>query len=118
MAVKGGNVETVTDFLFLVSKITVDGDCSHEIKKDAPWKESYDKPRQHVKKQKHHFADKGLYSQSCGFSSSHVWMWELDLKEGWVPNNWYFQTIVMDKTLQSPLESKEIKPVNPKGNQP
>ena len=75
-------VETVTDFIFLDSKTTVGGDYSHEIKKMlAPWKKSYDKPRQHIKMQKHHFVYKGLYSQSYGFSSSHGWMWELDKKE-------------------------------------
>ena len=70
----GGKVEIVTYFIFLGSKITADGDCSHEIKTAAPWKKSYDKPRQCIKKQRHHFADKRLHSQSCGFSSSHVWM--------------------------------------------
>ena len=65
-------METVTDFIFLGSKITADGDCSHEIKTLAPWKESYDKSRQHIKKQRHYFADKGPYSQSYGFCSSHV----------------------------------------------
>ena len=84
----------------------------------APWKKSFDKPRQCIKKQRHHFADNGPYSQIYGFSSSHVWMWELDHKEGWAPNNWYFQTVVLEKTLETPLDSKEIKPVNPKGNQP
>ena len=84
----------------------------------APWKKSYDKPRQRIRKQRHHFADKGLYSQSYGFSSSHVQMWELDHKEGWVPKNWYFQTVVPEKTLENPLDSKEIKPVNPIGSQP
>ena len=67
-------METVIDFIFLGSKITVDGDYSHEIKMLVPWKKSYDQPRQCIKKQRHHFADKGLYSQSYGFSSSHVWM--------------------------------------------
>ena len=67
-------METVTDFIFLGSKITVDSDCSHEIKMLAPWKKSYDKPRQHIKKQTHHFANKHSSSQSNGFSSSHVWM--------------------------------------------
>ena len=74
-------METVADFIFLGSKFTVHGDCSHEIKTFAPWKESYDKSRQNIKKQRHHFADKGLYSQSYGFSSSYVWLWELDHKE-------------------------------------
>ena len=72
--IDGETVETVSDFIFLGSKITVDGDYSHEIKTLTPWKESYDQPRQHIKKQRHYFANKGLYSQSCGFSSSHVWM--------------------------------------------
>ena len=84
----------------------------------APWKESYDKPRQCIKRQRHHFANKGPYSQSYDFSSSHVWMWELDHKEGWVPKNWCFQIVVLEKTLESPLNCKEIKPVNSKGNQP
>ena len=81
--IHGETVETVTDFIFGGSKITADGDCSHEIKKTlARWKKSYDKPRQHIKKQRHYFADKDLYSQSYGFSCSHVWMRELDHKEG------------------------------------
>ena len=74
-------------------------------------------PRQCIKKQRHHFANKGPSSQSYGFSSSHVWMWELDRKESWVLKNWCFWTVVLEKTLESPLDSKEIKPVNPKGNQ-
>ena len=77
-----------------------------------------DEPRQHIKKQRHYFANKGLYGQSYGFSSSHVQMWELDHKEGWAPKNWCFWTVVLEKTLESPLDSREIKPVNPKGNQP
>ena len=84
----------------------------------APWKKSYDKPRQHIKKQRHHFADKGPYSQSYGFSSSHVRMWEWDHKEGRVLKKWCFQIVVLEKTLESPLDSKQIKPVNPKLNQP
>ena len=84
---------------------------------DASWEESYDKPRQHIKKERHHLTDKCPYSQSYGFSSSHLWLWELDHKESWVPKNWCFQTVVLEKTLESPLDSKEIKPVN-KGNQP
>ena len=84
----------------------------------APWKESYDQPRQHIKEQRHHFASKGPYSQSYDFSSSHVQMWELDHKEGWALKNWCFRIVVLEKTLESPLDCKEIKPVNPKGNQP
>ena len=128
-------VETVRDFIFGGSKITADGDCSHEIiipvvdscwymakpiqyckvknkiklnkkkrnlptiklsickkkkKTLTPWKKSYDQPRQHIKKQKHYFADKGLSSQGYGFSSSHVWMWVMDYKESWMPQNWCF----------------------------
>ena len=83
----------------------------------APWKKSYDKSRQCIKKWRHHFADRGLYSQACGFSSSLVWMWELDHKEGWELKNWWIWTVVLEKTLESPLDSKEIQPVHPKGNQ-
>ena len=83
----------------------------------ASWKKSNDKLRQHIKKQRHYFADKALDSQTCGFSSSHVWTWELDNKKGWAPKNWCLQTVVLEKTLESPLDSKEIQPVNPKGNQ-
>ena len=81
------------------------------------WKESYDQLRQHVKKQRHSFASKGLSSLGYGFSSSHVWMWELDYKESWALKNWCFWTVVLEKTLESPLDSKEIQPVHPKGNQ-
>ena len=83
----------------------------------APWKKSYYQPRQHIKKQRHYFADKGLSSQSYGFSSSYVWMWELDHKESWAPKNWCLWTMVLEKTLESPLDCKEIRPVNPKRNQ-
>ena len=76
------------------------------------------KPRQHIKKKRHHFTKKHPYSQSYGFSSSHVWMWEVDHEEGWVLNNWCFWIVVLEKTLESLLDSKEIKAVNPKGNQP
>ena len=107
----------VTGFLFLDSKITADGDCSHEIKTLAPWKKHYDNPWQHIKQQRHYFADKVPSSQSYGFSSSHVWMWELDHKEGWQMKNWCFWTVVLEKTLESPLNCKEIKSVSPKGNQ-
>ena len=97
------------------------GNCSHEKKKKkihVPWKESYDKPRQRIKKWRHHFADKGPNSQSYGFSSSHVCIWELDHKEGWVLKNWCFRILVLEKTLESPLDCREIQSVNPKGNQP
>ena len=83
----------------------------------APWKKSYDQPRQHIKKQRHYFANKDLSSQGYGFSSSHVWMWELDCEESWAPKNWCFWTVVLEKTLEGPLNCKEIQPVHPKGNQ-
>ena len=84
----------------------------------TPWKKSYDQPRQHIKKQTHYFANKGPSSWGFGFSSSHVWMWELDYEESWAPKNWCFWTVVLEKTLESPLDCKEIQPVNGKGNQP
>ena len=105
------------DFIFLGSKITSDGDCSHEIKRRLLFgKKSYDKPKQRVKKQRHYFAEKGPHNQSYGFSNSHVWMWELDCKESWTLKNWCFWSEVLEKTLESPLDSKEIKPVHSKGN--
>ena len=81
------------------------------------WLSSSSSSRQHIKKQRHYFANKDPSSQSYGFSSSHVWMWELDCKESWEPKNWCFWTVVLEKTLESPLDRKEIKPVHPKGNQ-
>ena len=110
-------METVIDFILWGSKITVDGDCSREIKTLAPWKKTYDQPRQHIKKQRHYFAYKSPSSRYFGFSSSHVWMWELDYKESWAPKNWCFWIVVLEKTLESPLDCKKIKPVNPKGNE-
>ena len=83
----------------------------------TPWKKSYDQPKQYIQKQRHYFANKHPYSQSYGFSSSHVWMWELDHKESWALKNWCFWTVVLEKTLESPLECKEIKLINPEGNQ-
>ena len=82
----------------------------------APWKESYDQTRQNIKKQRHYFANKYPSSQSYGFFNSHVWMWELNYKESWTPKNWCFWSAVLEKTLESPLDCKEIQPVNPKGN--
>ena len=86
--------------------------------KAAPWKESYETSRRCVEKQRHHFADKGLYGQSYAFSSSHVQMWELENKEGWALKNWCFWTVVLEETLESPWDCKEIQPINPEGNQP
>ena len=84
----------------------------------APWKKNYEQPGQHIKMQRHYFVNKGPSSQSYAFSNSHVWMWELDHKESWALKNWCFSTVVLEKTLESPLDCKEIKLVNPKGNQP
>ena len=111
--------ERVTDFFFGggPSKITADGNCSHEIKDAWFLEESYDQSRQCIKKQRHYFPNKGPSSQSYGFSTSHVWMWELDCKESWAPKNWCFWTVVLERTLESPLDCKEIQPVHPKGNQ-
>ena len=83
----------------------------------TPWKKSYDQPRQHIKKQRHYFVNKGLSSQGYGFSSGHVWMWELNCEESWAWKNWYFWAVVLEKTLESPLDCKEIPPVHPKGDQ-
>ena len=82
----------------------------------TPWKESYDQTRQHIKKQRHHFANKGPSSQGYGFSSGHVWMWELDCEESWAPKNWCFWTVVLENTLESPLDCKEVQPVHTKGD--
>ena len=81
------------------------------------WKESCDQPRQHIQKQRHYFINKGPSSQGYGFSNSHVWMWELDYKESWALKNWCLWTVVLEKTLESPLDCKEIQPVHPQGNQ-
>ena len=115
--IDGETVETVADLILGGSKITVDGDFSHEIKRRLLLGRKADQPRQYIKKQRHYFANKVLSSQSYGFSSSHVCMWELDYKESWVLKNWCFWTVVLEKTLESPLDCKEIKPGNPKGNQ-
>ena len=78
----------------------------------TPWKESYDQPRQHIKKQRRYFADKGPSSQGYDFSNSHIWLWELDYKENWELKNWCFWIAVLEKTSESPLDSKEIQPVH------
>ena len=93
--------------IFLGSRITADSDYSHEIKRHlTPWKKSYDPPRQHMKKHRHYFADKGPSSQGYGFSSGHIWMWELNHKESWVLKNWCFWTVVLGKTLRNPLDCR------------
>ena len=83
----------------------------------APWEKSYDKPRWYIKKQRQYFATKGPSSQSYVFSNSHVCMWQLDHKESWAPKNWCFWNVVLEKTIESPLDCKEIRSVHPKGDQ-
>ena len=100
------------------SKITADGDCGHKIKRQLfLGKKIYEKPRQHIKKQRHHFANKCPHSLSYSFSNSHICMCELDCKEGWPPKDWCIWTVALEKTLESPLDYKQIQKVNPKGNQ-
>ena len=113
----GETVETVADFIFLGSKITADGDCSHEIKRRLLLGRKVITNLDSILKGRDYFANKGPSSQGYGFSSSHVWMSELDCKESWAPNNWCFWTVVLEKTLESPLDNKEIQTVHPKGNQ-
>ena len=111
--IDGETMETVTDFIFLGSKITADGDYSHEIKRRL----LLGRKAMTNLDIRHYFADEDLSSQSYGFSSSHVQMWELDYKESWAPKNWCSWTVVLEKSLESPLDCKEIQPVHPKGNQ-
>ena len=113
----GKTVETVADFIFLGSKITADSDCSHEIKRCLLLGKKVMTNLDSILKSRHYFANKGPSSQGYGFSSSRVWMWELDYKESLVPKNWCFWTVVLEKTLESPLDCKEIQPVLPKGDQ-
>ena len=111
-------MKTVTDFLFFwAPKLLWMVIAAVKLKELAAWKESYNQPRQHIKKQRHYCANKARSSQGYGFSSSHVWMWDLDYKESWAPKNWYVWTVVLKKTLESPLDCKEIQPVHPQGNQ-
>ena len=113
----GETMETMTDFIFQGSKITADGDCSHEIKRRLLLGRKAMTNLGSILKSRHYVADSSPSSQSYGFSSSHVWMWELDYKESWAPKNWCFWTVVLEKTLESPLDFREIQPVHPKGNQ-
>ena len=110
--------DTVADFIFLGSKIIEDGDYGHQIKRHLFLGRKAMTKLDSVLQKRHHFADKGPYSQNYGFSSRYVLIWELDHEEDWTPKNWCFRTVVLEKTLDSPLNCKEIKPVNPKGNQP
>ena len=115
--IDGETVETVADFIFLCSKITADGDCSQEIKRRLLPGRKVTTNLESVFKSRDYFANKGPSSQGYGFSSSHVWMWELGYKESWAPKNWCFWSVVLEKTLESPLDCKEIQPVHPKGDQ-
>ena len=117
MANRWGDNGNSDKFYFLGSKITANCDCRHEIKRHLLLGRKAMTNLDSVLKRRHDFAHKHPSSESYGFSSSHVWMSELDYKEGWRPNNWCFWTAVLEKTLESPLDCKEIKPVNPKGNQ-
>ena len=104
-------------FIFWDSKITADGDCSHEIKRRLHLGRKVLTDLDSILKNRHYFANKGLSSQSYDFPSSHAWMWESDYNESWAPQNWCFLTMVLEKTLESPLDCKEIQPVPPKWNQ-
>ena len=109
--------ETVTDFILGGSKITADGDCSHEIKRCLLLGRKVMINLDSILKSRTSLCQQGPFSQSFGFSSGHVWMWELDYKESWVPKKWCFGTVVLEKTLESALNFKEIQPVHPEGNQ-
>ena len=115
----GETKETLADFILGGSKITAYGDCSHEIKRRLLLGRKAMTNLDSILKSRdrHYFADKGPSSQSYGLSSSHVWVWELDHKESWAPKNWCFWTVVLEKTLESPLDCEEIQPVHPKGDQ-
>ena len=117
--IDGETEETVTDF----NVLQLQNHCRWWLqpwnkKMLVPWKKSYDQTRQNIKKQRRYFANKGPSSQSYGFSSGRVWMWGLDHKESWAPNNWCFWAVVLEKTLESPLDGEEIQLVHPKGNEP
>ena len=113
----GETIEIVRDFILGGSKITADGDCNHQIKRHLFLRRKAMTSLDSIIKSRHYFANKSPSSQRYVFSSSHVWMWELDYKESWVPKNWCFWTVVLEKTLESPLDCKKIQPAHPKGNQ-
>ena len=115
--IDGETVEAVSDFILGGSKSTADGDCSHEIKRFLLLGKKVMTNLDSILKSRHYFANKGLSSQGYGFSSGHVWMWELDCEESWTPKNLCFWTVVLQKTIESPLDCKEIQPVHPKGDQ-
>ena len=109
---------TVTDYFGGAPKSLQMVTAAMKLKEACSLEEKLRSTQQHTKKQRHYFSNKSPSIQSYGFSSSHVWMWELDYKESWAPKNWYFWIVVLEKTLESPLDSKEIQPVHPKENQP
>ena len=116
--IDGETVEAVTDTIFLGLKIAADGDCSHEIRRHLLLGRKVMTNLDSILKSRDiNFANRGPSSQGYGFSSSHVWVWELDCEESWAPKNWCFWTVVLEKTLEGPLDCKEIQPVHPKGNQ-
>ena len=114
--IDGETVETVSDFILGGSKITADGDCSHDIKRRLLLGRKDMTNLDSILKSRNYFVNKGPLSLGYGFSSSHVWMWELDYKESWAPKNWFVWTLVLEKTLESLLDYKEIQPVHPKGD--
>ena len=117
--IDGETMETVSDFILGGSKITADGDCSQEIKRYLLLgRKAMTNLDSIIKKQRHYFANKGPSSQGYGFSSGHVSMWELDCEESWAPKNWCFWTVVLEKTLESPLDFKKMQPVHSEGDQP
>ena len=105
--IDGKTIETVSDLIFLGSKVTVDGDWSHEIKRHLLLGRKAMTNQDSVLKSSHYFANKGSYSQSYGFSSSHVWMWELNHRKGWVLKNWCLWTVVLEKTHENPLDCRD-----------
>ena len=115
--INGETMETITDFIFMGSKITAGDNCSHEIERCLLLERKAMTTLDSILKSRDYFTDKGPSSQSYGFSCSHVWMWKLDYKESWAQKNWCFWTVVLGKTLESPLDCKEVKSVNPEGNQ-
>ena len=116
--VEGEKVKTVTDFVFLDSKITADSDCSHKIKRHMLLGRKAKTNPDSILKSRDIALPTKVYLVKASFFSSHVWMWELDHKEGWLVKNWCFWTVVLEKTLESPLDCKGVKSVNPKGNKP
>ena len=117
MEIDGQKMETVRDFIFLGSKITADGDCSHEIKRCLLLGRETMRNLDNILKSRNITVPTNPSSLSFGFSSGHLWTWELDYKESWALKNWCFWTVVLEKTLESPLDCKDIRPVHPKDNQ-